>query len=83
MTYKNEGCDKYTSTEIQSWINRAEEILRINIEHNRNKDSAEFIQSLRQQLDDLRADLIVKKEEESQERTKEMLDRLERIHQSP
>ena len=68
MTYKNKGCDKYTSAQIESWIKRAEQVLKMNIEHNKNKNRTEFIESLQQQLEDLRADLILKKQEELQQR---------------
>ena len=64
MTYKNKGCDKYTSAQIESWIKEAERVLKMNIEHNKNKNHTEFIESLQQQLEDLRADLILKKQEE-------------------
>ncbi len=68
MSYINEGCDKYTSAQIQSWIDSAEQVLKVNIENNKNKDRVEFIQSLRQQLVDLHADLILKRQEEMKAR---------------
>ena len=72
MSYINEGCDKYTSSEIRQWITGAEKVLEINIEHNKNKDRVEFIQSLRQQLLDLHADLILKRKEEKKEREQQL-----------
>ena len=76
MTYKNKGCDKYTSAQIESWIKRAEQVLKMNIEHNKNKNRTEFIESLQQQLEDLRADLILKKQEELQQRIDQTQQRL-------
>jgi hypothetical protein len=76
MSYRNEGCDKYTSAQIQSWIDSVQQSLQVNIDHNRNKDRDEFLQKLRQQLDDLRADLILKKQEEAKAEMKQLLSRL-------
>ena len=76
MSYRNEGCDKYTSAQIQAWIDDAEKTLQTNIQNNTNTNSAEHIQALRQQLDDLRADLILKKQEETKVEMKQLLSRL-------
>ena len=82
MSYRNVGCDKLSSADIQLWIVRSEDTLQINIQNNRNADSAEHIQTLRQQLDDLRADLILKKQEEMKSEMKQLLQKLLQIVES-
>jgi hypothetical protein len=56
--------EEYTSSEIQEHINRVEAILQSNEE---NHGPVERMQSMKQQLDSLRADLILKKQEEKVE----------------
>lgn len=72
MPYRNELCEKYTSLEIQRWIETTEHQLRMITGHDPNDDR---IQSFHEMLDNLHADLILKKHEERQE-MKELLNRL-------
>ena len=59
MSYSTEGVGKYTSSEIQEHINRVAATLQLTEEENGPVDR---IQAMKQQLDSLRADLILKKQ---------------------
>jgi hypothetical protein len=63
MSYKYEVCATYTSAEIESWIKDVEKQLQQHIENNRPQNTIEMLQK---QLDDLRADLILKKTRRNQ-----------------
>ena len=73
MAYRNEGCEKYTSNEIQSWMNDVEYQIQ-QIKNNTPHDVR--IPKLQKQFDDLHADLILKKQEEAKKEMKELLNRL-------
>jgi hypothetical protein len=72
MSYSTQGVGKCTSSEIQEYIDRTEATLQLNEE---NHGPVERIQAMKQQLDSLRADLILKKQEEKAE-MKQLLSRL-------
>jgi uncharacterized protein (DUF2461 family) len=73
MPYSAEGFEKCTSKEIQDNIERREYQLERVIEHD-NKNPV--IPKIQEQLEHLRADLILKKHEESKQEMKELLNRL-------
>jgi hypothetical protein len=72
MSYSTEGFEKCTSSQIQENIDRREHTLKLTLE---NHGSVETIQAMNQQLDSIRADLILKKQEEKAE-MKQLLSRL-------
>ena len=72
MSYRNAGCENYTSNEIEQWIFRVEDQLQKLAQY--APDNVQ-IQPIQQQLDDLRADLILKKQEARAE-MKQLLMRL-------
>ena len=75
MSYRNKGCDKYSSLQIQSWMDDTKHVLDESIKHNAPE---ERITELQKQIDDLHADLILKKQEEKEE-MKSLLKRLSQI----
>ena len=62
MSYKYPDCATCTSAEIEEWIKNVEYQLQKNIELDSPKKTIEMFQK---QLDDLRADLILKQQEEA------------------
>jgi hypothetical protein len=72
MSSSTEGFEKNTSSEIQEVIDIREHALQLTEE---NHGPVERIQAMKQQLDSLRADLILKKQEEKAE-MKQLLSRL-------
>jgi hypothetical protein len=79
MSYRNKDCENYTSVQIQSWIETTEFSLQ---QTKKNNGLIETIKQLELQLDDLRADLILKKQEENKEEMKQLLNRLLQIVES-
>jgi hypothetical protein len=73
MSYRNEGCEGCTSSEIERWIENTEYQVQ---QHIKTKGAEEIIKILQKQLDDLRADLILKKQEEAKAEMKQLLSRL-------
>ena len=76
MPYSAEGFENCTSTEIQENIERRERQLKKTIDHD---DRNPVIPKIQEQLEHLRADLILKKHEESKQEMKELLKRLLQI----
>ncbi len=79
MSYKYPDCATCTSAEIEEWIANVESILQKNIENHSPQKTIEMFQK---QLDDLHADLILKKQEETKEEMKQLLTRLLEIVES-
>ena len=79
MSYRNKGCDKYSSLQIQSWMDDTKHVLDESIKHNAPE---ERITELQKQIDDLRADLILKKQEETKVEMKQLLQKLSQIVES-
>ena len=79
MSYSTEGFENCTSSEIEENIKRREHTLQLNIDNNGRVDT---IQAMKQQLDSLRADLILKKQEEHKAEMKQLLIRLLQIVES-
>ena len=74
MPYKYAYCQEYTSAQIESWIEDVEVRLQHVINDNGMKKSTEMLQ---EQVDGLRADLILKKQEEAKKtEMKQLLNRI-------
>ena len=72
MSYRNKICENYTSKQIEQWIFGVEYQLQ---QLTQNAPDDDQIPKIEQQLDDLRADLILKKQEARAE-MKQLLSRL-------
>jgi hypothetical protein len=79
MSYKNEGCEQYTSSQIESWIEDVERTLQVSKE---NHTPPQQIQKIILHLKELHDDLILKKQEENKAEMKQLLTRLLQIVES-